>query len=402
VCSLALTYAFASNGAAVWAGLLCLIGLVWLRRHMALNRAHLEPILSESDAKSDVDTCPTLTVLVAAKDEEANIGACLDGLLRQDYPDLKIVVVNDRSTDRTATIIDEFAAREPRVTALHVRELPPGWGGKSHALHVGMTAATGEYVCFTDADCRFHAPWLMRAAVRFAQRDRTDLLSVLPHLDADSFWEHVVQPPAGAILVFWYPPEKVNNPASPRAYANGAFMLLPRTSYDHIGGHAAIRGMMSEDTQLAYRIKQHGLRLRVIRGGDAYSVRMYTGLREIWRGWTRIFYGCFGTWGRTILGALFLLIFSLAPLLSLLIAPFLPVGGGLVAAGAVAALVAQQTILWRFYALSGTPRPWALTYPLGAGLCLAMVINSMGRLLGVRTQWRGTSYAGGERGAGTG
>lgn len=387
---------FALHGslAAVWFWMLLLIGLVWLKRHLDLNRASDEPILGPGDADGDTPL-PKLTVLVAGKEEEANIGRCLEGLLAQDYPDLQIVAANDRSEDRTGALMDEFAQRDARVTAVHVESLPEGWGGKNHAMHTAMEHAAGEYLLFTDADCRFHNSKLLQAAVRSAQRDGVEFLSVLPDLDADSFWERVVQPPAGGVMVFWFPPEKVNNPNSPRAYANGAFMLMTRAAYDRIGGHAAVKAALNEDMHFARLIKQHGIRSRVIRGGGMYSVRMYVGLGQIWRGWTRIFYASFGTLPRLIASVLFLGIFSLWPLLSLALAPLAgPAALGIaLAAGLV--LVIQQTVLWRFYRLSNTPPWWALTWHLGAGLCLAITCNAMRRHFGARTQWRGTVYQGG-------
>jgi glycosyltransferase involved in cell wall biosynthesis len=381
--------------AAVWFWLLGLIGLVWLRRHLNLNRAKQDPVLSAADAEQGAGPWPRLSVLVAAKDEQGNIGHCLAGLLSQDYPDFEVIVVDDRSTDRTGEIIDEAAAREPRVKALHVRELPAGWAGKNHAMHTGVQGAIGEYLCFTDADCRFHTPRLLRAAVRYAQRKQLDFFSVLPELEAHTFWERVVQPPAGAIMVFWFPPEKVNDPRSSRAYANGAFMLLRRAAYDKLGGHEQLRAVLNEDMHFARQAKRVGLRFAVLRGRGLYSVRMYVGLRQIWHGWSRIFYGCFGTWPRLIVSAIFLSVFSVSPWASLLISPLAGRAGVGIAAAAAFAIVAQQTVLRRFYPLCGMPAAWALSYPLGAALCLGMTCNAMTRLAGVRTRWRGTSYTGG-------
>ena len=379
---------------AVWFWALCLIALVWLRRHLALNRAGDEKILTPTDAQG-AGPLPRLSVLVAGKDEEANIERCLTGLLAQQYPDFEVIAVDDRSGDRTGEILDRLASRDPRVKALHVRALPPDWGGKSHAMHVGVQHATGEFLCFTDADCSFHAHELLASAVRYAQSEHGDFLSVLPDLEAHTFWERVVQPPAGAIMVFWFPPEKVNSPRSPRAYANGAFMLLSRAAYERLGGHTAVKAVLNEDMHFARQAKRAGLRLRVIRGGGMYSVRMYAGLRQIWNGWTRIFYGCFGTWPRLIVNSIFLSVFSLLAWISLILSPLAGAPGPAIAAAATLTIVAQQTVLWRFYRLCAMPAPLALTYPIGAGLCLAMTFNAMTRLAGVETRWRGTAYQGG-------
>jgi chlorobactene glucosyltransferase len=389
------------SGTAVWFWVLAFIAFVWLRRHRDLNRGRDEPVLSAQDVPPPDDPLPRLSVLVAAKDEEANIERCLNGLLAQQYPDFEIIVANDRSADRTGEIVDRLAAQHPHLKTVHITELAPGWSGKNHALHHAVQHATGEYFVFTDADCRFHDPTLLAAAVGYARREQIDFLSVLPQLEAWTFWERVVQPPAGAILIFWFPPQKVNDPRSPRAYANGAFMLMSRTAYERLGGHAAVRTALNEDMHFARRAKQLGVRLRVIRGGGMYSVRMYAGWRQIWNGWTRIFYCCFGTLPRLLASVLFLSVFSLLPTLSLLAAltlliwPEFRPWAAAVAAVAAVAVLAQQSVLWRFYALGGTRRAWALTWPLGAAACLGITLNAIARHFGARTHWRGTTYTAG-------
>ena len=396
-----LDFAFHVSWAAAWFWVLLLIGLVWARRHLALNRADQQKTLSPQDASAPPATLPRLSVLVAAKDEEPNIGRCLSGLLAQHYPGLEVIATNDRSSDRTGPIMDDMAARDARLKPVHVTHLPAGWTGKNHALHQAIGQATGDYFCFTDADCQFHAPELLAAAVCFALREKIDFLSVLPDLEAYTFWERIVQPPAGAIMVFWFPPEKVNNPNSPRAYANGAFMLMSRRSYEALGGHAAAPNALNEDMHFARRAKSSGLRLRVILGGGMYSVRMYVGLRQIWNGWTRIFYCCFGTLPHLLVSVVFLSVFSLLPTVSLLVALGLaaasvaPAVFGGIAGAAALAIVAQQSVQWRFYVLGRPPPAWALTYPIGAAMCLAITINAMRRYAGAATHWRGTSYTGG-------
>jgi cellulose synthase/poly-beta-1,6-N-acetylglucosamine synthase-like glycosyltransferase len=387
---------FECGAATVWFWFTCLIGLVWLKRHIDLNRGRNEPVLRPDEPGVDEAALPPLSMLVAAKDEEDNIGRCVEGLLAQDYPKLQIIVVNDRSDDRTGQIIDEFAARDRRVTAVHVTDLPTGWFGKNNAMRAGVEQATGDWLCFSDADCAYDSQRLLTAALRFALRENVNFLSVLPRLEAGTFWERVVQPVAGAIMVFWFPPQKVNSTKSGRAYANGAFMLMPRRTYDAIGGHEPVKATLNEDMHMARMVKAAGLRLQVIRGGDLYRVRMYTGIKAIWRGWSRIFYGCFGTFPRLLVSFLMLSVFSLSPYVTLLASPLAGAGWDWFAAAGGFAIVAQQTILWRFYAVTGNRSHWALSYALGAAMCLGMTLNAMRRLGGgTTTTWRGTTYRGG-------
>src|SRR4029079_6010588 len=105
-------------------------------------------------------------------------------------------------------------------------------------------------------------------------------------------------PVCGAVMVFWFHPKRVNDPEHSAAYANGAFMLLRRSCYDAIGGHDEVRTQVNEDMHMAHLAKEHRQRLVVVQNEDLYTVRMYSRFKDIWRGWSRIFYGCFGTFRR--------------------------------------------------------------------------------------------------------
>lgn len=389
---------FALSPFTLWFWLLCGITLLWLKRHRDINLGQREPILSDQDAESHdgESELPTVSMLVAGKDEAENIERCLRGLLAQQHPQLQLICINDRSDDDTGAIMDRVAAEDQRLTSVHVKELPEGWFGKNNAMRLGLEQATGEWLAFTDADCQFDSPHLIEAALRYARRNDIAFLSVLPQLEAGTFWERVIQPVAGAIMIYWTPPQKVNNPASSVAYANGAFMLMRRDAYEQLGKHEAVKATLNEDMHFARRAKQLGVRLHVLRGGDMYRVRMYVGFKAAWRGWSRIFYGCFGTMPRLIASAGLLLVGSISPWLSVLLSPLAGNAGLWIAGAGLVACAAQVSVMWRFYALSGLPSPLSLTYPVGAGLVLGMLGNSMGKALGAsRTTWRGTTYSGG-------
>lgn len=386
---------FDSTLVAIWFWVTVALVPIWLRRHLDLRRGRREPMLRPDEPGPADGELPTVSFLLAARDEEANIGRCLESLLRQDYPRLQIIVANDRSRDRTGAILEEFAARDPRVTVVHVTRVREGWFGKNNAMQDAVQHATGEWLCFSDADCCYDSPSLIRSAVRFALREGADFLSVLPTLEARTFWERVVQPVAGAIMVYWFPPQRVNSPHHPHAYANGAFMLVSRSAYERIGGHEPVRATLNEDMHMARRIKEAGLRLRVIRGGGMYRVRMYTGFPQIWRGWSRIFYGCLQTPARLAASIVMLSVFSASPTITLLLSPLAGSGGPWLAGAGLAAYLSQQSVLWGFYHATGNGRAWALTYPLGATVCMGMTVNSLRRLAGVQTTWRGSRYQGG-------
>ena len=389
----------------IWAALLALITLIWLSRHREISRAKREhlPLYSNSYPGPPKNP-PRLSVLIAGKDEEANIEQAVRTALEQDYPNFELIVVNDRSTDRTGEILERLKAEigNGRMQVVHIDRLPEGWFGKNHAMHRGVELATGEWLCFGDADCRQTSTKTFSMAMRHAIEWNIDFLSILPGLETQSFWERVIQPVCGALMVFWFHPRKVNDPRDPAAYANGAFMLMRRSCYDTIGGHEAVRTQVNEDMHMARLAKERGQRLVVVQSGDLYVVRMYSRLKDIWRGWSRIFYGCFGTFRRLRITLLVLVLMTIFPFLSLLVSATAVAIRGLdapgwpiVLAASIVYFIVQQSVITRFYRLSKA-NPWlAPTWFLGACFSVGMLINAMLKLKG-RTglHWRGSVYRG--------
>lgn len=389
----------------LWLGATALPLLVWLSRHFHINRVTrlLPPLRSKMYQETPAAQLPSVTILVAAKDEESNIEACLRSLLRQDHPDCEVIAINDRSSDRTGEIIDRVAAGEARLTGVHLRHLRPGWFGKCNALREGLDRAKGQWLCFTDADCVFVSPRAVTVALRFALDKGADFLSVLPAHETDSFLERLILPACSGVLMIWFSPEKVNDPDSPTAYANGAFMLIDRECYAAIGGHEAVRTEINEDMGLARRAKDAGRRLVVVSNDDLYTVRMYESLTEIWRGWTRIFYGCFGSVWRLVVSIALLMFFSLLPWAALVCGA--TKGWGHESAGseawrllawmAGAACVAQLSLMIRFYALNRSHPLYGLLYPVGAAFTCVLLINAaLRKASGGTITWRGTTYRG--------
>jgi chlorobactene glucosyltransferase len=391
----------------IWAVLLVGVAGIWASRHLVISKARREQIPLRSDSYDGPPAKPPLlSVLIAAKDEEANIEQAVRTMLNQDYPNFELIVVNDRSTDGTAAILDSISAEQPngRLKVIHIKQLKEGWFGKNNAMREGVALAKGEWLCFGDADCCQTSHRTLSMTVRYVLDKGIDFLSLLPRLETQSLWEQIIQPVCGAVMVFWFNPDKVNNPRLPNAYANGAFMLMSRKCYDAIGGHEAVRTQVNEDMHMAKLAKQTGQRLFVLQNEDLYTVRMYSRLREIWRGWSRIFYGCFETFRRLRITLAMLLTTNFFPYVSMLIAAgvlaakgWSGAGTGWQLVGATAALgvVLQQTVIVRFYRLCQT-KPWlAPTFIIGATVCVGMLINAMFKLNGrTATVWRGTAYRG--------
>jgi len=241
----------------------------------------------------DGETWPTVSVCIPARDEEHDIAGCLESILAQDYPDYEVIVVDDRSTDRTGEIVLEFAERDPRVRLVRVEVCPGGWTGKCHALWQAAQAATGEWLLFVDVDTR-HDPLNLKTALHEVMGRDADMLSLVCRPRTNSFVERIIEPLLGTMLFGQFRFEDVNRIRHPKAFANGQYILIRREAYDDIGGHEAVRGHILEDIALAFRIKRSGWTLRMVWGVKVSSVRMYRTLKEMLHGWSRIYCGAFG------------------------------------------------------------------------------------------------------------
>jgi hypothetical protein len=185
------------------------------------------------------------------------------------------------------------------VKLISVPQLPPGWLGKNHALHVASQHATGEWLLFTDADTR-HVQGALRSLVNRAEKEGLGLLSCSPPQETVKWWEKAVIPLVYQLLGRLYPFARVNDPADSLAAANGQFLLIRREAYSRIGGHQAVCGEVLEDVELATRAKQAGIRIWFGPGDGIVSTRMYREFSAMWQGWTKNLFLLFRRSGRSL------------------------------------------------------------------------------------------------------
>ncbi len=227
---------------------------------------------------------PLLSVLVPACNEGSTLRQALETLLSQDYPNLELVVVDDRSTDDTPRIVDELAERDPRVVALHVRELPAGWLGKVHALFVGARKARGELLLFTDADVHYHAPDVLRRAVALCEQERLDHVCLLPELRAGSFLQESAVDAFGISFFATLRVHELADPESDRFIGVGAFNLVRRSTLEKSEGLEWLRMEVGDDLGLGYLIRRAKGRAGLWLASRELSVLWYPSLREMARG----------------------------------------------------------------------------------------------------------------------
>jgi chlorobactene glucosyltransferase len=378
---------------------LALLNLAWGANLLKMLRGDPQPpevTLAEQTPPDPLPTpCPSLSVLIPARNESANIEACVRSVLAAGWPGtLEVICVDDRSTDDTGAILNRLAAAEPRLKVVAGRDPPAGWLGKPHALHLGQAAASGEWLLFLDADVRVTPMGLQRLLGRVLAQN-AEMASVLGRLTVASFWERVVQTRIGAVIAGGNPLPEVNDPEHERALANGQCLLFSRAAYDRLGGHEAIRGSVLDDVDFAKRAKSQKTRYRLYYGPAVFSCRMYTGLREIWQGWTKnLFPALSYSLVATLVVTLLLFVTTLLPFVLLaknlvLLSVGLPVSTTYLALEGVAcALIlatdavghAQHGYRWGLF----------FTFPLGMAIVIAVFWNSAWRIKSGRGAiWKG-------------
>ena len=375
-----------------------LAGAAWL----ALVLALLRRVIGQARAYEALRApragrpAPGVAVIIPVRDEAANIGPCLDALRAQSYPrgQMAVLVVDDGSTDGTGEIVERVAREAAGVTLHRAGDLPDGWLGKPHACWRGAAlAGEAEWLCFMDADVRAE-PDLLRDAVRAAAADGVAMLSLHPRQELGSFWEQVIVP-AGMLMVACAKDlRRVNDPCAPEAEANGQFILMRRDAYFAVGGHAAVRGEVCEDTALARRAKRAGHRLRVQAADHLARTRMYRGLAELWRGFSKNAVEIMGDERRTLAVAAAGLLFGWAtPLLPLVLglaawrgtSAAAVAGFCLAAAGSLAVLGVLIGTLRHFRA----PAALGLLFPLGTTAAAALACNSVRLRRRGAVEWKG-------------
>lgn len=339
---------------------------------------------------ADTAHLPFLSVLVPARNEEHRIRPCLETLVKSNYPHFEILALDDHSSDGTAVVVRELAQTDPRIRLLSGRALPPGWTGKAWACHQLATEAQGKYLLFVDADTRFSDVTLTQA-LRLALREKTDLLSLWPYLEAKSWSERLVIPFVHLFILLYLPHWMRGRSASLGA-ANGQFLLFRRAAYDKIGGHTAVSGHLVEDIALARKMRAAGLRVQNHDGTNPghplalVQCRMYDNFRDLWGGFTKNLYPAFdGRWGAFVFFQLFQAVVFLSPFLLLPLSP----GDPILWLEVAIILSLRLAMAHRFR------QSWlgALLHPLGQGLVLAIAANSWLQTVRCRLPWRGRHYA---------
>jgi cellulose synthase/poly-beta-1,6-N-acetylglucosamine synthase-like glycosyltransferase len=334
------------------------------------------------------DPLPRVTIIVAARNEERGIAPAVRSMLALDYPDLELIVVNDRSTDDTGRILDGLAAEQgAALRVVHNTALPDGWLGKNHALMLGSRQATGDVILFTDADIVFE-PTALRRAVGYMIEQDIDHLAAGPEVVMPLLMPAAFAFSGTIYFSMFTRPWKARDPKSAFHIGIGAFNLIRSAAYQRIGGHEPIRMRPDDDLKLGKLVKKNGLRQDFVVGLGMVSVAWYDSTRDLVDGLSK----------NSFAGLDYSVPKVLAAVAGQLLLFVWPVAGLLLTTGpafAASAITVGLTLLLHLDARSiQRGRLWlAPLYPLVSLLLVFIVLRAtLLTLARGGIEWRGTRY----------
>lgn len=342
---------------------------------------------------------PLISVLIPARDEENNIAACLESLQRQDYSSYEILVLDDSSTDSTASIVEGIAAGDPRVKLLKGLPLPDGWAGKPFACSQLALEAKGSWFLFTDADT-IHAPEMLRSALTYAYSRKIAMLSGFPLQHTVSFSQRVAIPMMYFFVLSCLPLWWLQRSRTPKpGVAIGQFLFFNAGDYKEMGGHEAVRSRILEDVWLGFEIVKRGKRHGVVDLTGMVSCRMYERLGPLWEGMSKWFYSI-----TSLSPWLFALI--IVAVFGVFILPFLIAAGhftpGLPSYGFSLLIVLQMVFILLMRIIIDHKfrhsRRYFLLHPVSISFWILCGVNGVyKRLTGRGTQWKQRIYKPGSK-----
>ena len=379
----------------------CVLSIIWciiisFLIARAFNQRGLLQVLEPTPPPAS-HSAAGVSVIVPARDEEANIERCLRSILRQTYSHLRAVVVDDHSADKTFAIAAAIAESFPQVVALRSPPLPPRWVGKSHACALGADAigAGAEWLCFIDADV-WAEPALIASAVNAANAANLDLLSLAPRQELHSMAERLIMPCGLYLLAFCQDLRTVQSRTSNEATATGQFMLVRREAYEAVGSHAAVRGAICEDLMLARIIKRSGRQVLLQDGRRLLATRMYSGLSTLWIGISKNLSEMLGGPTRTVVIAVVAVVVAWGAVLVPLADATACAHENSAACWALIPGVLGSAAAFGLHIAGASyfriPVWYGLLFPFGYSVGAIIAIDSIRRRLRGRVSWKGRTY----------
>ncbi len=330
---------------------------------------------------------PKVSILIPARNEEKRIRPLIESLLRQDYPNYEILVLDDRSTDQTLKLLLTYARKHKNLRVITGKELPSGWLGKPWACHQLSQKAKGDWFLYTDADT-WHGPDMLKRSIQFSEKKNADALSLMNEQVTESWMEKLVVPVMVYSLVAYLPGSWALNPQSPfRKFAGvgGQFILVRKKVYRDIGGHFSVKNEIVEDLSFGRELVKGSYRVVLGNGSDFTFCRMYADAREVWEGFSKNMFPAAG-FSLPRMAAILLVLLGIG------IAPFIGLTWGSASPlffPCLALVLSQWGIRLTHAVCYRMNRISVLFHPLGSFLFALIGINSILWFWLGRGRWKG-------------
>jgi len=261
-----------------------LLGFLSIRLGVVIWNALSDIRLSKT---ASLPSSEFISILVPAKNEEKNISKLLHSILEQDHENYEVIILDDQSNDDTYAIVHEFTQMDARFKLIKGKDLPQGWMGKNFACHQLFQEAKGDFFLFLDADVVIK-PGLISKALNRLKNEKLSLLSLFADQEMIRLGEWVTVPLMNYFLLSFLPLSLIKKTKEVSvAAANGQFMLFPASSYKENQWHYQVKNKVAEDYEICKRIKAKNLVTETLLSDGFLKCRMYTGLEEGIKGFTK-------------------------------------------------------------------------------------------------------------------
>ena len=373
---------------------ICAVGWLGFAVVALYGLAQRKPLPATSVSQLTTNS-PLVSILLPARNEAQRVLAqAVASVLAQDYQQIEVLAVNDRSTDATGSILNTLAGTDDRLRVINSAEPPAGWLGKPYALQQAFEVSQGEWIVTLDADMVLE-PAAIRTALSQTIAGSLDVLTLMPYFETGSFWERAFTPAWLLTLFGGYPFFVLNSPRLKQAFAFGGFSLIRREALARIAGFAAVRADIVEDVRLAELLKRSGARYRIEHAPNLMRTRMQNGFREIWDFLSR---GMFAGTRYSIVLAAFTVITGYAFVVAPVFVAIACLPMVLAGRSDLSGLLLPALSIWGIQAITlglicrkfDIPIWYALTTPLGLSLFYtALLISTINIERGKGVAWKG-------------
>ncbi|MEM2856583.1 MAG: glycosyltransferase [Candidatus Nitrosocaldaceae archaeon] len=325
-----------------------------------------------------------IDIILPARNEEKFIGRCLESLLKQDYKNIRIIAIDDSSSDNTANIIKDYASRDGRVVYVYAGEKPVGWTGKNWACYQGYLRSDADLLLFTDADSIFSSNLISLAVSRFV-RDSLDALTLMPRILCLDRFTCITLPLLNNLLYSRYSPLRVNNKKYKIGYFFGSFFIIKRRVYENIGTHMGVKNELVEDGALGSKVKSSGYKMMMIRAEDYFEAIWARDLGSLLNGLGRLIMPLYAS-KKHLAFSIIAITFFIFPF------PFIMLASNLSLIAIITSSIMIGMSMLNAYNLKINPL-YGLAAPLGAVIIFTGFLKGIISTRGSGIKWRDRAYA---------